>query len=267
MKLARRAFLQFAGAAATAPVFSRVVTAQVYPSRPITLIVSAAAGGPSDVVGRMVAERMRAPLGQPIIIENVGGADGTIGAGRAARARSDGYTIDFGILGNHVLNGAFYSLPYDVLNDFAPISPLVTISNVLFAKKALPAKDLNELIAWLRANSNKASAGITTVGVRLVSTSFQKETGTLFALVPYRGNAPAVQDLSAGQIDLFFGGPNELPLMRAGSIKAYAVTSGARMALAPDIPTFGEMGLPAVFWSAWFGLFAPRARQRKSSPS
>jgi tripartite-type tricarboxylate transporter receptor subunit TctC len=263
MKLPRRAFLQFAGAAATAPVFSRVATAQVYPSRPITLIVSAAAGGPSDVVGRMVAERMRASLGQPIIIENVGGADGSIGAGRAARARPDGYTIDFGMLGNHVLNGAFYSLPYDVLNDFAPISPLVTISNVLFARKALPAKDLNELIAWLRANPNKASAGVAAVGHRLIFASFQKETGTLFALVPYRGNAPAVQDLSAGQIDLFLGGPNELPLMRAGNIKAYAVTSGARMALAPDIPTFGEMGLPAVSWSAWFGLFAPKSTPKE----
>ena len=161
-------------------------------------------------------------------------------------------------MGTHVLNGAFYSLPYDVLNDFAPISPLVTVPYVLFARKTMPAKDLNELIAWLKANPNKASAGITSVGYRLLAAFFQKETGTQFALVPYRGGAPAMQDLVAGQIDLLFGTPDQLPLMRAGSIKAYAVTSDTRLALAPDIPTFAEMGLPALSYSAWFGLFAPK---------
>src|SRR5271155_2739150 len=124
MKLTRQTFLQFAGAIATAPAFTRVATAQAYPTRPITMIVPGAAGGPLDVTGRVVAERMSGSLGQPIIIENVGGADGSIGAGRAARARPDGYTIDFGFMGTHVLNGALYSLQYDVVNDFAPISPL-----------------------------------------------------------------------------------------------------------------------------------------------
>jgi tripartite-type tricarboxylate transporter receptor subunit TctC len=122
----------------------------------------------------------------------------------------------------------------------------------------VPAKDLNELIAWLKANPNKASAGITAVGPRLVTAFFQKGTGTQIGLVPYRGNAPAVQDLAAGQIDLFFGTPEQLPLMRAGSIKAYAVTSDLRLAIAPDIPTFGEIGLPGVSWLAWQGLFAPK---------
>ena len=178
--------------------------------------------------------------------------------GRAARARPDGYTIDFGSFGTHVLNGAFYSLPYDVLNDFAPISPLVTIPLVLFARKTMPANDLNELIAWLKANPDKASAGISAGGFRLLTAFFQKETGTQFALVPYRGLRPRMQDLVAGQIDLLFGTPVQLPLMRAGSIKAYAVTSDTRLAMAPDIPTFGEMGLPALSWSAWFGLFAPK---------
>jgi tripartite-type tricarboxylate transporter receptor subunit TctC len=206
----------------------------------------------------LVAERMRASLGQPIIIENVGGADGSIGAGRAVRARPDGYTIDIGFLGNHALNGAFYSLPYDVLKDFGPISPLVTFSNVLFARKTVPAKNLNELIAWLKANPNKASAAVTAVGPRLINASFQKETGTQFTLVPYRGNAPAVQDLAAGQIDLWFGGPEQLPLMRAGGIKAYAVTSDKRLAVASDIPTFAELGLPTLSFSSWFGLFAPK---------
>ena len=159
MNLPRRKFLQFAGAAA-APAFSCIAWAQTYPTRPITMIVPIAAGGSTDVVARVLAERMRGSLGQPIIIENVSGADGSIGAGRAARARPDGYTIDLGFMGTHVLNGAFYSLPYDVLNDFAPISPLVTVPFVLFARKTMPAKDLNELIAWLKANPNKASAAV-----------------------------------------------------------------------------------------------------------
>jgi tripartite-type tricarboxylate transporter receptor subunit TctC len=201
---------------------------------------------------------MKGSLAQPIIIENVSGADGSIGAGRAARARPDGYTIDIGFQGNHVLNGAFFSLPYDVLNDFAPISPLATVSGVLYARKTLPAKDPKELIAWLKANPNKASAGVTSVSYRLLAASFQKETGTQFTLVPYRGNAPAVQDLAAGQIDLWFGLPEQLPLMRAGSIKAYAVSSDARMPVALDIPTFAEMGLPALSYSDWVGLFAPK---------
>jgi len=258
MKLPRRKFLQFAGAVAIAPTFSRLATAQTYPSRPITMIVPFPPGGASDVIGRVLAERMREPLGQPVIVENVGGANGSIGVGRAARAKPDGYTIDLGFRGGHVLNGAFYSLPYDVLNDFEPISPVVTTPFVLFARKTMPSKDLHELIAWLKANPDKASAGIVAVGLHLVATHFQKETGTRFALVPYRGTAPAMQDLVAGQIDLFLETPVQLPLVRGGSIKAYAVTSDTRQAQAPDIPTFGEMGLPALSDSAWYGFFAPR---------
>jgi tripartite-type tricarboxylate transporter receptor subunit TctC len=258
MKHPRRLFLQFAGAAIAAPAFSRVAAAQAYPTRPITMIVPSAAGASIDTIGRIVAERMRHPLGQPVIVENVSGADGSIGVGRAVRARPDGYTIDLGFLGSHVLNGAFYSLPYDVLNDFAPISPLVTFPQVLLARKTMPAKDLNDLIAWLKVNPNKASVGVSAVGPRLVAAFFQKETGTHFTLVPYRGNAPARQDLMAGQIDLFIDTVESLPLIRAGSVRAYAVTSDARLAAAPDIPTFAEMGLPAVSWTAWYALFAPK---------
>jgi tripartite-type tricarboxylate transporter receptor subunit TctC len=258
MDLPRRQFLQFAGAAA-APAFSRIAWAQTYPTHPITMIVPIAAGGNTDAAARVLAERMRGSLGQPIIIENVTGADGTIAAGRAARARPDGYTIDFGALGTHVLNGALYSLPYDVLNDFEPVSPLGGVPFVVFARKTMPAKDLPELIAWLKANPNKASAAIFSPGSHLVTSLFQKQTGTQFALVPYRGGAPATQDLVAGQIDLVLGGtPDQLPLVRVGSMKAYAVTSDARLALAPEIPTFVEMGLPGISYSAWFGLFAPR---------
>jgi tripartite-type tricarboxylate transporter receptor subunit TctC len=262
MNLPRRKFLHLAAGAAALPAAARIASAQAYPTRPITMIASLAAGSASDTTGRIMAERMRRPLGQPVIVENVSGADGSIGTGRAARARPDGYTIDIGTLNTHVLNGAFYSLQYDVLNDFAPISPLITTPFVLFARKAIPAKDLNELIAWLKANPNKASMGVNAVGPRLVAAFFQKETGTHFGLVPYRGVPPAMQDLVAGQIDLFFGAPDQLTLMRAGSIKAYAVTSNARLAVAPDIPTFAEMGLPALLWSSWYGLFAPRGTPR-----
>jgi len=201
---------------------------------------------------------MRGSLRHPIIIENVSGADGSIGTGRAARARPDGYTIDLGFLGGNVLNGAFYSLPYDLLNDFAPISPLATTPLVLFARKLMPAKDLNELIAWLQVNPRKASVGIASVERRLIASLFQKETGTQFALVPYRGTAPAMQDLVAGQIDLLIDTPIQLPLVRTGTIKVYAVTTDSRVSLAPDIPTFAEMGLPMLSFSQWFGLFAPR---------
>jgi tripartite-type tricarboxylate transporter receptor subunit TctC len=236
---------------------SVAASAQNYPSRPITMIVSAAAGSNGDLVGRIVAQRMRVPLGQPIIIENIGGAEGSLGAGRTARARPDGYTIDIGFLGNHVLNGAVYSLSYDLMNDFATISPLSTLPLFLYARKMVPAKDLIELIAWLKSNP-RVSVGSTALGPRLVTAFFQKEIGTNFTVVPYRGNAAVYQDLAAGHIDLFFAGGDGLPLVQAGNIRAYAATGKSRVALAPDLPTFAEVGLPAVFWSPWYGLFAPK---------
>jgi tripartite-type tricarboxylate transporter receptor subunit TctC len=237
---------------------SRVAWAQAYPSRPITMIVPIAAGSAADVSGRLVAERMGTALGQPIIIENVPGADGTIGVGRVARARPDGYTIEFGFQGANVLSGAYYSLSYDLLGDLTPISPVTANPLVLYARASLPAKDLKELITWLRANPNKASAGVTTVGYRLVMALFQKETETRFTLVPYRGFPPEMQDLVAGRIDFVFDTSVQLPFTRAGDIKAYAVTSDARLAQAPDIPTISEMGLPSVSYSSWAGLFAPK---------
>jgi tripartite-type tricarboxylate transporter receptor subunit TctC len=256
MKLPRRKFLQFAGATVVAPAFSRVSAAQTYPSRPVTMIVPFVPGSSPDMVGRLFAERMKGALGQPVIVENVSGANGSIGVGRLAHARPDGYTIDLGFLGGHVLNGALYSLPYDVLNDFEPISPLSTGPLVLYARKTMPAKDLHELCAWLKANPDKASAGVGAGGPQLLTMRFQKETGTQFALVPYRGGG--IQDLVAGQIDLYFDNPVRLQLVRAGSLKAYAVTGDARLAVAPDIPTFEEMGLPALSYSAWFGFFGPK---------
>jgi tripartite-type tricarboxylate transporter receptor subunit TctC len=243
--------------AAALPAVSRNADAQAYPTRPITMIVSFAAGSISDVIGRIIAERMREKLGRPIIIENIAGADGSIGTGRAARAKPDGYTIDIGVIGNHVLNGAFYSLNYDLLNAFAPISPLTTGPSLLYAKRTVPARDLTELIAWLKSNP-KVSVGTNGVGPRLVIAVFQRETGTRLAVVPYRGSNVVFQDLMGGQIDIAFGGSDGLPLLRAGSLKAYAVTSNTRLTAAPDIPTFAELGFPEVSWSVWYGLFAPK---------
>jgi tripartite-type tricarboxylate transporter receptor subunit TctC len=222
------------------------------------MIVPFAAGGSADVSGRLMAERMGTAIGQSIIIENVPGADGSIGVGRAARARPDGYTIEFGTQSINVLNGAFYSLSYDLLSDLTPISPVAAVPSVLYAKTSLPAKDLKELIVWLRANPNKASAGVATVGYRMLMALFQKETGTRFTLVPHRGLAPELQDLVAGRIDFFFDTPVPLQHLRAGEIKAYAVTSDARLAQASDIPTISEMGLPSVSYSPWAALFAPK---------
>jgi tripartite-type tricarboxylate transporter receptor subunit TctC len=253
----RREFIAGLGAAVALPV-SQVTKAQTYPSRPITMIVPGAAGGPADVLARLMAERMRGSLGQSIIIENVTGADGSIAVGQAARAKPDGNTIGLGNMSTHVLNGAFYPLQYDVLNAFAPISPLVTTPLLLLSRKTIPAKYLSDLIAWLKANPNSASVGISTSVYRLLTRFFQKETGTQFTLVPYRGSAPARQDLVAGQIDLLFDQLDALAVVRAGSIKAYAVTSDARVALAPDIPTFAENGLATLSWSGWYGFFAPR---------
>jgi tripartite-type tricarboxylate transporter receptor subunit TctC len=258
MTLHRRNFLRFTVGAAL-PAFARAAKAQSYPSRPITMVVPFPAGGAADVIGRIMAERMRAALGQPVIIENIGGADGSIGVGRTARAQPDGYTICLGIDATFVLNGAFYSLPYDVLNDFAPISPLATGPIVLVARKTMPAENLSELIAWLKAHPDHASAGMNTLGFRLLAARFQKQTGTQFNIVPYRAAGSVIADLVAGQIDLAIGTlTSHLPQLRAGSEKAYAVAGETRSALAADIPTFAEMGLPALTYTNWYGLFAPK---------
>ena len=263
MDFTRRTVLACLGGALISAAFSRSGDAQTFAARPITMIVPAAAGGPLDVIGRILSEPIRGSLGQPVVIENVGGADGSIGTGRAARARPDGYTIEVGFMGGNVLNGAFYSLPYDVLNDLIPISPLASTPLVLFASRLVPARDLRELIAWLKANPGKASAGIASIERRLIAALFQKESRTQFALVPYRGTAPAMQDLLAGHIDLLIDTAIQLPLVRAGSIKAYAVTSNTRISLAPDIPSFSDIGFRTLSYSQWFGLFAPRGTPRE----
>jgi tripartite-type tricarboxylate transporter receptor subunit TctC len=238
-----------------------VASAQVYPSRSVTLVVSYPAGGPTDAIGRIMAEGLRASLRQTLIIENVAGAAGSIGTGRVARAAPDGYTLIFGNWASHVVNGAVYSLQYDVLNDFEPVSLIATQPMVIVARKTLPATDLKELVAWLKANPDKASAGGAGAGSanHVATVFFQKQTGTRFQSVPYRGGAIAMQDLLAGQIDLIFDlAASAVPLARAGSIKALAVMAGSRLAAAPDIPTVDEAGLPGLHVSLWNALWAPK---------
>jgi tripartite-type tricarboxylate transporter receptor subunit TctC len=261
MTLARRTFLQFTGPAAAAAL-SRTVRAQGWPARPITMIVPYPPGGPTDVLARVLAEQMRGALGQPIIIENIGGADGSIGVARAARAKADGYTIELGAMSTHIVSAAMHSLPYDVLNDFAPVLPLVTTPQILLARNNIPANDLAELIAWLRASPATASVGNGSAISHLTAALFQRETGTQLTQVPYRTANVAMQDLVAGQIDLVFTTPDRLAMVQSGGAKAFAVTSEARLALYPDIPTFAENGLPALSFSLWFSLYAPAGTPR-----
>jgi tripartite-type tricarboxylate transporter receptor subunit TctC len=235
--------------------------AEIYPSRPITLVVPFPAGGPTDAVGRIIAEHMRASLGQPVIVENVSGAGGSIGTGRVARALPDGYTIVMGHTGTHAVNGAIYTLDYDVVNDFEPIALAARESLLIVAKKTMPANDLRELIDWLKAHPNQATEATAGVGTppHIAGVLFQRITGTQLQFVPYRGAAPAMQDLIAGRVDVDIDSPvTALPQIRAGSVKVYAVAGDARLASAPDIPTVDEAGLPGFYVSTWFAIFAPK---------
>src|SRR5712671_5372735 len=260
--IARRRFLRLAaGAGVAAPAFSRVATAQAYPSRPITMIVPYPAGGPTDTVGRTVAERMRAELGQPVVLENVGGAGGSIGLGRVARAAPDGYTINVGNWSAHVINGAIYALPYDLKTDFEPIALLAQAPQMVVAKKATPADDLKSFIAWLKANPDKTTAGTAGIGSppHIGGVLFQNMTGSALQFVHYRGVALATQDLVAGQIDMMIADPTTAtPQVRAGTIKAYAVAAPTRLPALPDVPTAAEAGLPGFHVATWNALFAPK---------
>jgi tripartite-type tricarboxylate transporter receptor subunit TctC len=261
MKLSRRQFLHLAASAAALPAGSRVARAQTYPSRPVTMVVPFPPGGSTDVIGRLLAERMRAALGQPIIVENVAGAGGSLGLGRVARASPDGHTIVVGQWNTFVVNGALYNLPYDVRNDFEPVTLIAETPNVITARKNMPAKDLKELVAWLKANPEKVTLGHAGAGSsgHVAGVFFQNATDTRLQFVPYRGGAPAMQDLVAGHIDLMAGvATDALPQLRLGNIKAYAITAKTRLASAIDIPTADEAGVPGLYFSQWYALFAPK---------
>ena len=235
--------------------------AQSYPSRPITMIVPFAAGGITDIVARLVSERMKTSLGQPVIAENLAGAGGTIGVTRLFRSAPDGYTLAIGQWTSHVGAGAMYSLPFDYLQDFEPVSMLSIGPLWIIARKDLPAKDLRELIAWLKANPGKASAATIGPGsgAHMCVVYFQNMTGTSFQFVPCRGAAPAMQDLLAGQIDLFCPEAGQtLSQYRAGSVKAYAVLTQKRWFAAPEVPMIDEAGVPGLHMPFWHGLRAPK---------
>ena len=248
---------------ALAVAFGGVSTAaaQSYPARPITLVNPYAAGGPVDAVARILSAPMSKALGQPVIVDYTTGANGTIGVGRVARAAPDGYTLSIGHWATHVINAAIYPLQYDVLKDLEPVGMICANPLLIVARTSFPAKNLGELIAWLKANPDKASAGTAGVGsgTHMGGLYFQSTTGTKFQYIPYRGSGPAMQDLLAGRLDLMVDqASNSLPQVRAGKIRVYAVTAKTRLSSAPDIPTVDEAGLPGLYVSVWFGIWAPK---------
>ncbi|MBR1121513.1 tripartite tricarboxylate transporter substrate binding protein BugD [Bradyrhizobium lablabi] len=238
-----------------------LAAAQNYPSRPVTVIVPFSAGGATDSLARYLAEQMRPVLGQPIVIENVAGAAGTIGVGRAVRSAADGYTLSIGTSTTHMLTGGLYALQFDLLRDLEPVIMIGSEPLLIVGKKALPADNLKGLIAWLKANPDKASVGIAGVGAtgHLTGISLQRETGTKFQFVPYRGNGPAMQDLVSGQIDFMIEpSSNFRSLLAGGSVKPFAVTGKTRLKSSPDIPTADEAGLRGFVTTLWYGLWVPK---------
>jgi tripartite-type tricarboxylate transporter receptor subunit TctC len=235
-----------------------LVQAQTYPSRQITLIVPFPPGGSTDVAARILAEHMRMRLGQPVVIENVGGAGGSIAVGRLARAAPDGYTIDIGQWDTHV-GSIIYKLDYDLQKDFEPIGLISNNPQLMVAKKDLPAGNLKELIAWMKANPGKVTYVNQNAAANVTGVIFEKLTGQKLHYIPYRGAGPAMTDLVSGQVDLLVvQGAVALPQIRAGKIKAIANLSPQRSASMSDIPTSDETGVPGLYMSGWFGFFAPK---------
>ena len=244
-------------AALTLAVFSSAL-AQPFPSRPITLIVPFPPGGSTDTAARIMAERMRPILGQPIVIENVGGAGGSIGVGRVARAPADGYTIDIGQWDTHV-GSIIYKLNYDLEKDFEPIGLISNNPQLLVAKKNLAANNLNELVALMKKDPGKVTFVNQNAAAHVSGILMQQLTKTEVTFIPYRGAGPAMTDLVSGQVDLLVvQGAVALPQVRAGTIKAIANLSPQRSASMADIPTSDETGVPGLYMSGWFGFWAPK---------
>jgi tripartite-type tricarboxylate transporter receptor subunit TctC len=261
MKLSRRKLLHLAAGAAVLPAFSGVARAQAYPTRPITLVAPFPPGGPVDTIARILAEHMRGSLGQPLLVENIAGAAGSLGVGRVARAAPDGYTLIVGQWSTHVANAAIYKLQYDTLADFAPIALLSNNPGLIVGRKNLPANDLKELVAWLKANPETATQGTPGAGGfgHIGGVFFQNVTGTKYQFVPYRGAAPMIQDLLAGQFDIAIDTPTtSIPQIRGGAIKGFAVMSKTRLAAVPDLPTADEAGVPGLYLLQWNAVWAPK---------
>ncbi|WP_257165006.1 tripartite tricarboxylate transporter substrate binding protein BugD [Bradyrhizobium sp. SRS-191] len=256
----------FGAVAMALAVFGGPAAAETYPSRAITVIVPFAAGGPSDAMMRILAEHMKQTLGQPVLVENVTGAGGSIGVGRAVRSRPDGYTVSFGHLGTHVANGAVYRLGYDLVADLEPVVLLPSNPMVIVSKSTVPAKSLSELLAWLKAQPNPASAGTAGngSGSHIAGLYFEQVTGIKLQYVPYRGTGPAMNDLVGGQIDLIVDQTsNAINQVRAGTIRAYAVTDAKRLDSAPEIPTTDEAGLAGFHMTLWSGLWLPKGTPKE----
>ncbi len=242
-----------------------VAYAQSYPSHPITIIVPFPAGGPTDTLARILSERMRVSLGQPVIIETVTGAGASIGVARAAQAAPDGYTLSIGNWTSHVGAGAMYPAAHDAVLELQPVSRVSATPLMIIGKNALPPKNAQELIAWLKANPGKASAATVGAGsgAHICLLYFEQKTGTSFQLVPYRGGAPVMQDLVAGQIDFFCAEASQtLSFLRSGAIRAFAVMSKERWPAAPDVPTMDEVGVSGMYISFWNGLWVPKGTPR-----
>ena len=255
------AFLALIGALSTADII-----AQPYPSRPVTIVVPFSAGGPTDVLARLLSDRMRKPLGQPVLVDNTTGAGGSIATGKVVRAAPDGYTVCIGHWGTHVVNGAYYSLPFDVLNDFAPVALIASNPQLIISKVAVPARDLKEVIAWINANQGKVLMGTGGVGgaSHMAAIYFQNAINAKFQYVNYRGGAPALQAVLGGEVDLYVTQiSNVAAQIKAGKVRAYAVTAPTRQAAAPEVPTVDEAGLPGLHTSVWHGTWLPKNTPRE----
>ena len=244
---------------AVAVFLCSAASAQNFPARPVAIVVPFSAGGPTDTIARIMAERMAKSLGQTVVVENVTGAGGNIGVGRVVRAAPDGYMVSIGHIGPHVINGAMYQLDYDLLRDLVPVGMFVTNPQVVVSKNSLPSKDLKSLIEYARSNPLSIATGGAGTPSHISGVYFQTLTGGAAQIVHYRGGAPASADVMAGHVDVFFDqAANALPQIRSGKVRAYAVTQTTRLSVAPDIPTVDEAGMPGYYMAVWHGLWVPR---------
>lgn len=249
------------------PGVSAQTPAQTYPSRPVTLVVPFAAGGPVDVVARVLSDPMRKSLGQAVVVDYTTGAGGSLGVGRVARAAPDGYMVSIGHWGTHVVNGAVYSLQYDLLKDLEPVAMIGANPMLIVGKASIPAASLKDLIAWIKASRGGVNVGTAGAGsgTHISGVYFQNAIDANLQFIPYKGSGPAMQDLIGGQIDMMVDQmSNSMPQVRAGRIKAYAVTARTRSAAAPEIPTVDETGLPGFYISIWYGTWVPKGTPRES---
>jgi len=267
MQFSRRQALHLAVGATALPIAARAAMAEDFPARPVTIIVPFAPGALNDIVARLLSAAMGATLGQAAVVENVAGADGTIATNRVVRSTPDGYTVLVGNWNTQVANRLIYSLPYDMVKDFEPVMLLPSAPMALIARKTVPANNLAEFIAWLKANPDKATMGTAGVGSppHMLALLFREQSGTRFGIIPYRGAGPAMQDVVGGQIDATFitVGP-ALPQINSGSVKVFGLTADKRMAAAANIPTMEEAGLPKFYFSYWSGLFVPRGTPKEA---